>query len=72
MATKNQQYTGRLYTQAEVDKMVREARIDELESIYDHYTPYRPILDNDTQRSVRRYASGRITELSQTLKEHKD
>ena len=51
---------------------IAKARIEELERIHDHYNPYRPILDSDTQRSVRRFVSSRIAELSQTLKEHEE
>ena len=55
-----------------IQQEIAKARLDELENIYDHYTPYRQILDNDTKRSVRKYAFDRIAELSQTLKEHEE
>ena len=33
-----------------------------LEEIIDHYTPYRPVLDSETQRNVRQYVGGLLAE----------
>ena len=51
------------------EKAVREARIDELEIITDHYTPYRPFLDDDKNVNIRRYCTDRLAELSNPTQE---
>ena len=51
------------------ERAVREARIDELEIITDHYTPYRPFLDDDKNVNIRRYCTDRIAELSNPTQE---
>ena len=65
MATKDQQYTGRLYTQAEVDRMVREARVDELKKLIKDwgYGEY-PLDDPRHSMDWEDYANYRIAELS--------
>lgn len=67
MATKAQQYTGRLYTQPEVDRMLREARIAQVQRLRNalDYTLSKTI----KRENLKRHLDERIAELSQTLKD---
>ena len=67
MATKSQQYDGRLYTQPEVDRLVREARpsYDDLQDIMAdaiYGVPYNELSPGQDEKVD--YYAGRIYELS--------
>lgn len=51
--------------QQDRERAVRE----ELEIMIDHYTPYRPFLDDDKSIDIRSYCTNRLTELSNPTQE---